>query len=51
MIASVHLADLSVPTALGLLAKPPKPTANPGLRHANIGLAATLSKRVIPAPS
>ncbi len=51
MIASVHLANVSVPTAFGLLATPPKPAANPGLRHANIGLAATLSKRVMPAPS
>lgn len=51
MIASVHLANVSVPTALGLLTKRPKPAANPGLRHANIGLAAALSRRVMPAPS
>jgi hypothetical protein len=50
MIASVHVADVGPRAALGRAGKAPKPSAVPGLRHANIGLAAPLSKRIVPAP-
>lgn len=50
MIASVHIADVGARTAFGQARKAPRPSAVPGLRHANIGLAAPLSKRVMPSP-
>jgi len=50
VIASVHIADVGVRTAFGGARNAPRPTSVPGLRHANIGLAAPLSKRVMPSP-
>jgi hypothetical protein len=50
MIASVHIADVGVRTALGRAGKAPRPSDLPGLRHANVGLAAPLSKRMLPSP-
>ncbi len=50
MIASVHIADVGLRSALAVLRKTPKPAAVPGLRHANVGLTATLSGSVRPAP-
>lgn len=51
MIASVHVADVGARSALGVLRKAPKPSAVPGLRHANVALTAPLSARVRPSPS
>ncbi len=48
MIASVHVADLSVGSALAALRKQPTPGSVPGLRHANIGLGAPLSQSTLP---
>ena len=47
VIASVHLADLGVASALAFLRRTPKPASIEGLRHANVALAAPLrgSKR------
>jgi hypothetical protein len=50
MIASVHVADLGARSALGALRTSPKPRDVPGLRHANVGLAAPLSGRLRPTP-
>lgn len=50
MIASVHIADVGARAALGRAGKAPRPSDVPGLRNANIGLAAPLSKRVLPSP-
>jgi hypothetical protein len=50
MIASVHLADVGVPTALLLNRKAPRPGSIRGLRHANIGLAAPLGGSARPSP-
>ena len=50
MIASVHLADVGVRSALALNRKAPAPGSIPGLRHANIALAAPLGGSVLPTP-
>lgn len=50
MIASVHLADVGVRSALAIARKAPPPGSIPGLRHANVGLAAPLGGSVIPSP-
>lgn len=50
MIASVHLADVGARSALAMVRKAPRPTSTPGLRHANVALAAPLSRAVRPAP-
>lgn len=50
MIASVHIADVGPRSALALQRKAPLPASTPGLRQANIALAAQLSARVIPSP-
>jgi hypothetical protein len=51
MIASVHIADLGAGAALGVLRKAPKPASTPGLRHANVALAAPLSGSALPKPT
>jgi hypothetical protein len=51
MIASVHIADVGVRSALGVLRKAPQPEAVKGLRHANVAIAAPLSKSLLPSPS
>jgi hypothetical protein len=50
MIASVHLADVGVPTALALNRKSPPPGSIRGLRHANVALAAPLGGSLLPSP-
>lgn len=50
MIASVHIADVGVGKALGVLRGAPKPAAVPGLRHADVGAAAPLSSRLLGTP-
>ncbi|MEY2453716.1 MAG: hypothetical protein QOD92_3290 [Acidimicrobiaceae bacterium] len=44
MIASVHLADVGVRAALGMLRKAPKPGSIEGLRQANVGITAPFGK-------
>lgn len=50
MIASVHVADVGVGSALRLVSRAPKPASIAGLRHANVGLAAPLGGSVMPKP-
>jgi hypothetical protein len=51
VIASVHVADVGTRRALGVLRKAPTPAAVEGLRHANVALAAKLSRSVRPSPT
>ena len=51
VIASVHLADVGVRTALGVLRRPPIADSIPGLRHANVGVAGPLSGSLLPSPT
>jgi hypothetical protein len=53
MLASVHIADVGVRKglALALLRGAPKPGAVPGLRSADIGLAAPLGPQLVARPS
>lgn len=51
VIASVHLADLGIRKALGVVRKAPKPGSIDGLRHANVATTAPLSGSVLPSPS
>ncbi|MEY2447758.1 MAG: hypothetical protein QOH79_1234 [Acidimicrobiaceae bacterium] len=51
MIASVHLADVGVRSALGILRKAPKPGSIAGLRHADVGTLAPLSASLRKSPS
>lgn len=51
MIASVHVADVGARRAPRVVMRAPKPAAVPGLRHANVALAARLSRSVLPSPS
>lgn len=50
MIASVHIADVRVGTALKVVRKAPSPSSVSGLRHANVALTALLGQRV-PKPT
>jgi hypothetical protein len=50
MIASVHVADVGVGAALAVMRKAPQPEDVPGLRHADVGLAAPLGGSVLPKP-
>jgi hypothetical protein len=50
VLASVHIADIKRGEALKLIAKGPKGIASPGLRHANLGLAAPLGGGLRPKP-
>ena len=50
MIASVHVADIGARAALGFVTKTPKPASVPGLRHANVALAAPLGGGLLPPP-
>jgi hypothetical protein len=50
MRASVHVADVGVGSALTLTRKPPAPGSMPGLRNAEVGLAAPLSASLLPKP-
>jgi hypothetical protein len=44
VIASVHIADIPIRSALGALRKAPKPGSIEGLRQANVGIAAPFGK-------
>jgi len=50
MIASVHIADVGVPSALGALPRTPKPAKITGLRSARLALAAPLTGSLRRAP-
>ena len=50
MIASVHIADVGVRSALKVLRKAPSPASVSGLRQANVALTAMLGEKV-PKPS
>lgn len=47
---SVHVADVGPARSLRFLARPPTARKIPGLRHADLGLAAPLSRSVLPRP-
>lgn len=50
MIASVHVADVGVRSALGVVRKAPAAGSIPGLRHADVALAAPLGGSLAPKP-
>jgi hypothetical protein len=50
MIASLHIADVGPRAALRLLGARPDPTETPGLRYAEITLAAPLGGSLLPRP-
>jgi hypothetical protein len=50
MIASVHLADVGVPSALAITRKVPAAGSIAGLRHAQVALAAPLRGSILPSP-
>jgi hypothetical protein len=50
MIASVHVADVGVRSALSMLRHTPEPGSTPGLRYAAIALAAPLGPSFLPRP-
>jgi hypothetical protein len=50
MIASVHVADVGVGSALRVLRRAPSPASVPGLRQADVATAAPLGGSVFPAP-
>jgi hypothetical protein len=50
MIASVHVADVGPRSALSLLRTPPKPADVPGLRNAEMAIAAPLSASILGRP-
>src|SRR2546430_2730232 len=50
MIASVHIADVGVRRALNVLRKAPKAASTPGLRKANVAVAAPLRESGLSAP-
>ena len=49
MIASVHIADVGFRSALSITRKAPAPGSIPGLRNANVGLAAPLGGSILPS--
>jgi hypothetical protein len=51
VIASVHVADVGARRAPAVLFKTPKAGAVPGLRYANVGVTARLSRSVLPRPN
>jgi hypothetical protein len=50
MIASVHIANLGVGSALSVVRRAPKPGAVDGLRHANVAITAPLSASLLGKP-
>ena len=50
MIATVHLADVGPRSALAITRKSPPAGSIPGLRHANVAVAAPLGGSVFPSP-
>ena len=51
MIASVHIADVSVRRALAALRRTPDRASTPGLRYAKVALAAPLRSSLLPSPN
>lgn len=51
VIVSVHLVDVGLPAALRLQRERPRPSEVPGLRYAEMTIAAPLSSRLLPAPN
>jgi hypothetical protein len=51
VIASVHIADVGVGTALKVLRKAPTPASVSGLRQAHVALTGVLGKGVLPKPT
>jgi hypothetical protein len=51
VIASVHVADVGVRRGATVVRKAPKPGSIHGLRHADVGFGAPLSKSVLPKPT
>jgi hypothetical protein len=51
MIASVHLSDVGVRSALAVLRRAPRSGSTRGLRHANVALTAPLSGSILPSPA
>jgi len=51
VVVSIHVADLGARRALGVLRRQPKPGSIPGLRHADLAIAAPLSASVLPSPA
>jgi hypothetical protein len=51
MILSVHLADVTRRRALGSLRRGLDPTSTPGLRYADVAIAAPLSAGLLPHPT
>src|SRR5437660_12196509 len=47
---SVHMADVGLARALGLLRSAPRPGSIEGLRHADVALAAPLRTKSLPHP-
>ena len=50
MIGSVHVADVGLPAAVGIVRKAPAPASIDGLRNANVGAAAPLGGSAFPSP-
>jgi heme-degrading monooxygenase HmoA len=50
MIVSVNIANVGARTGLGLLVRPPRAAAVPGLRHVDLGVAAPLSGSLRKSP-
>jgi hypothetical protein len=50
MIASVHVADVGLVSALSVVRKAPKPAEVPGLRHAEVAVTAPLSASLLGRP-
>jgi hypothetical protein len=50
VIASVHIADVGVRSALRLLRRAPRPAATPGLRHADVAFTAPFTASPLPSP-
>jgi heme-degrading monooxygenase HmoA len=50
MLLSVHICDLDLRTATGVLRRPPQPADVPGLTYAETTITAPLSDRLLPSP-
>ena len=51
VVASVHVADVGVASALKVLRRVPRPGSIDGLRHAEVGSASPLRQSTIPRPA
>ena len=50
VVASLHLADVGVATALGVMRRPPRAGSVEGLRQADVAVAGVLSASLLPSP-